>query len=105
MLGKLYRYYDVQYTDHVGVHLMEFDIVKETKCGVWILIGYWLDSPDEKPPKDVTRFVNMQANKKYACRTKEDALESFKARKHRQICILTAQIKRAEKALLEANNV
>jgi len=116
-IEKLYRYYDVQYSagcDEYGgdlgpgpvkVHLMEFSIIKETRCGVWILTGYWFGTPEEKPPKEAMRFVNMQANKKYACRTKEEALESFKARKRRQIHILKSQTERAEKALLEADNV
>jgi len=114
---KLYRYYDVQYSagcdecgndlgaGRVGVSLMEFDVVSETRCGVWIMTGYWFGAPGEKPPKNCLKFVNMEANKKYACRTKEEAKESFIARKRRQISILSAQIKRAEKALFAVEDL
>lgn len=110
---KLYRYYDVQYSagcdewgnnigaGRVGVYLQEFEIVKETKCGVWILTGFWFGSPEETPPKECQKFVNLTARKQFACRTIEDAKESFIARKKRQIKILSAQITRAEKALVE----
>jgi hypothetical protein len=114
---KLYRYYDVQYSagidewdndlgpGRVGISLMEFEIIKETKCGVWILTGYCFTSPNESIPKEYQKFVNLNANKKYACRTKEEAKESFIARKKRQIRILSAQIERARKALVEANGI
>jgi hypothetical protein len=114
---KLYRYYDVQYSagidqfdndlgpGRVGVHLMEFDIIKETKCGVWILYGDWIGSPDEIPSKEFLKFINLEANKQFACRTKEEAKQSFISRKRRQLRILNSQIIRAEKALIVADQL
>ncbi len=108
---NLYRYYDVQFSagcdesgndlgpGRVGVYLQEFPVVKETKCGAWILTAYCFGDV-EVSVKDC-KFVNLKANKKFACLTLEEAKESFIARKKRQVRLLKAQIIRAEKALLE----
>lgn len=45
------------------------------------------------------KFVRLTATKKWACNTEDDALESFKARKRRQIAILTGNLQRAEREL------
>lgn len=112
---KVYRYYDVQYSagwgecgdslgpGRVGVHLMEYDVIRKTKCDVWIDIVNYLAAPFEMIPKDCLKFINLQANKKYACLTIEEAKESFIARKRRQIRILSAQILRVDKAIIEIN--
>lgn len=42
------------------------------------------------------RFVLLTARKRWACNTEQEALESFKARKARQIKILTTQLSRAK---------
>lgn len=70
------------------LYLNEYPIIKETPCGCWIEWVY-----GEK------KFVNLKANKKFAHLTPEDAMESFKARKQRQIAILNGQLLRAEAAL------
>jgi len=112
---KLYRYYDVQYSagcdeydndlgpGRVGINLIEFEVIRETRCGFWIATKYCFNAPGEKIPRNCQKFVNMNANKKYACKTKEEAKESFIARKRRQIQILSCGIERAKKALIEAN--
>lgn len=55
--------------------------------------GAWIDVYGEK------KFVNLTARKKFACETIEDARESFRQRKRRQIGILSAQLKQAEQYL------
>jgi hypothetical protein len=67
-------------------------VLRETKKGVWI--GY-----DEEGK----RFVLNDARKRYACPTVEEALESLKARKHRQIRILQGQLENAKKNALECS--
>lgn len=69
---------------HVYVH--EFKVIKETKCGAWIVCGY---SKNKK-------FVNNTCIKQYAYRTIEEARENFISRKKCQIDILNAQIRAAK---------
>lgn len=60
-----------------------YPITKRTPKGAWIR----------------GRFVLLTARKRYACNTLSEAIESFKARKQKQIRILKAQLKRAEDEL------
>lgn len=95
MIDKLYRYEDIRYAPPVdeferpigegtlSVELRTYIVRKHTPCGVWI------DG----------RFVNLKANKRFACPTMEEAKESFIARKKRQIRILSARLKDAQRAL------
>lgn len=80
-----YRYEEVHYAppiDEFGspvgqgrlaIRLMTFGISKRTKKGVRLSDG---------------RFVNLEANKRYACLTKEEALESFIRRKTKHVRLL-----------------
>lgn len=70
--------------------LYEFPILKRTLCGTWI--GCWSG-------RDGKRFVLDNSHKRYACPTKPAALESYHARKRRQVKILLAQLREAEAAL------
>lgn len=87
-MAVLYRFHEARFSESRLMLLKsEFPIIKWTNCGAWI---------------DVygrRRFVNLQSKKKYACFTVEEALESFHARKKRQIRILKAQLAQAEAAL------
>jgi hypothetical protein len=60
-----------------------YEVKKRTPKGAWIIGDYGL------------RFVNLHAHKKYACETELGAVESFLARKARQIRILQTQLKSA----------
>jgi hypothetical protein len=84
---KYYRYEDSRTTNGIHVYFREFDVIKETPRGVWIDIY------------GAKRFVLKEARKRYACPSKEEAKESFKARKTRQIKILTKQLENAKRAL------
>ncbi len=94
---KAYRYKDTVfstgdeeygYRTHLNVTLIEFNVVKETPKGFWVedIIGR-------------RRFVNLHSQKKYACLSKSDAIESFIRRKQAQIRILKTQLRHAEEAL------
>lgn len=69
------------------LEVKKFKITKVTAAGIWI--AYWTG------PK----FVLLTAHKKFACLSLEEAKESFRARKKRQISILSNQLHRAEYAL------
>lgn len=84
----LYRFHESRWSESSLLLVRdEFPVIKETKCGVWI------DIYGQK------RFVNLEAKKKYACRTEEEALESYRARKRRQIKILEHRLAEAKAAL------
>ena len=69
------------------LEVKKFKITKVTAAGIWI--DHW----------DRPKFVLLTAHKKFACLSLEDAKESFRARKKRQIRILSNQLHRAEYAL------
>ena len=102
-LGVLYRYEDQRYAASLNeydepcgvgelkIHLRIYPIKKITNCGVWI-----------EDYSDKGRFVNLEKNKKFACVTQNQAMESFIARKERQISILTHQLTQAKEAIQKA---
>jgi len=71
---------------------IDLPIIKRTPCGAWV---------DDYGRQ---RFVNLQARKKYACETVDAALESYHARKKRQIKILKHRLAEAEAALTLNND-
>ena len=75
------------------VHLHSFRVTKETPCGVW------LDSFGGR------RFVLRDARKRFACPTKEEAIESFRARKTKQLRILQKRIRHVERCLTLVSEV
>lgn len=74
----------------VKIHLQEFDVLRETKCGVWI------------ESNGIEKFVNLNKHKKFALETKEEAMESFILRKKAQVRILSTQLKKTQEALCYA---
>jgi hypothetical protein len=91
---RWYRYEIVRYSNGVdefddplpghsiAVQVRDFMVLRHTTKGVWIKT--W--AGDE-------RFVLKNARKRYACPTKQEALDSFIARQRRRISILEAQAK------------
>lgn len=69
---------------HREVVLTGYIVERVTPKGVWL---------------EGRRFVLTSARKRFACPTKEEARESFIARKNRQVRILKAQLLDAELAL------
>ncbi len=102
-----YRYDDVHYAPpldelyrpcgkaRVELKLKEFKVLSQTEKGVWLVwkAGNFIGSTEEK------KFVLKDAHKRYACPTKEEALESYTARKKSQIRKLKAQLSSTEEAL------
>jgi hypothetical protein len=82
-----YRYEVSPTTIEVHLVLEEYPVIRRTPKGVWV---------DDLVRE---RFVLLSAVKKFAYPTKEEALESFKARKGRYIRILKNRLERAEAAL------
>jgi hypothetical protein len=72
----------------IEVRILRFPVVKVTRKGAWLDVGL-----------DKNRFVLKDGNKRFACQTRQEALQSFVARKLRQISILRVQLSGAEDAL------
>lgn len=101
----LYRYEEIQTQEilipdpkeasrSMRLYLKEFPIIKETRCGCWISLGY-----------SFKKFVKLNARKKWAHPTPEEAMAGFRARKERQLRILKGQMLRTQAALyLQAEN-
>jgi hypothetical protein len=98
-LGYLYRYESRLDCDYEGgpikayIWLKKCPIISLTPKGVWI--ECWNHGKEKK-------YVCLTARKKYACETKEQALESFIARKERQILLLKYTLEHVEDALKKA---
>lgn len=81
------------YNEHLNLHIREYRVLAHTPKGVW------LDHFGQK------RFVLTEARKKFACPTREEALESFRKRKQRQAKILRAQLRDVENYIVLADRV
>lgn len=98
---KLYKYIDTYLIlDEEGsrrekLELISFDVIKETKCGYWIMVNY--------KRKFITK-TNKSSKKRFAYTTKEEALNNFIKRKTRQLGFIKFQLNRIERALNFANN-
>ena len=92
-----YRYYNYSYGYEINKKLYYF--VSETPC------GYWISSKKNYNPKDfnfkahLPKWISKTSRKRFAYPTESEALQSFIARKYRQISILTNQLHNAKLAL------
>jgi len=77
------------------VSTVPFRVLRETPKGVWLEDGGAFGGK---------RFVLRDARKRFACPTQEEALESFRARKQRQLKILQAQVRHVETVLRMAED-
>jgi hypothetical protein len=82
--------FDFLNRNRIEIILNEYQIIKHTKCGVWI------DLYGRK------KFINTNAVKQYAYDTKHKAMVSFKKRKQKQCKILENQLANAKQALFLA---
>lgn len=80
---------------HVRLKLSEFPVVSHTPKGVWLSWGFI----DENGQYTKDRWVSNTSRKKFAYPTKEQALESFIARKRRQVLISKVRMIAAQDAL------
>jgi len=71
----------------VKLQLMELPLIKLTPKGAWV--NYY----------GTKKFVLNTSKRRFAHPTKEEAKQAFIKRKHRQISILTAQLRNAQRAL------
>ena len=100
---KFYRYYN----QGIDVVLEKFKLLKETPAGYWIIPEY----QDPVEPlvmfKDTwyRKWISKTSRKRFAYPTKEEALDSFKMRKKRQIPILEGQLDCVKEALKVAENI
>lgn len=79
------RWVDMLYEDgEVRLIAIPYTVRKVTPCGVRL---------------GDNRFVLNESRKRFACKTSEEALDSFVIRKKRQCAILRGQLQRAERAL------
>lgn len=72
------------------VRLRAIPVLKVTPKGVWLACSTLYS---EK------RFVRREARKRFACPTKEEAMESFIARKNRQRQIYSARVRHINEVL------
>lgn len=72
-----------------------FKSVKKTPAGHWIVPLYTSNSDFVPYIGNKKRWVSDTSIKRYAYPTRKEAFTSFKARKARQIKILTTQLNRA----------
>jgi hypothetical protein len=71
-----------------ALKVSEYLVVRHTERGVWLHLDGW-----------GRRFVLRDARKRFACPTLKEAWESFRARKERQLRLLTAQIAHVRRVL------
>lgn len=76
------------------LELIEFNIVSETSKGFWI--GFW----NEK-----MRWINNKSNKKFAHRTKEDALFALHVRKEGHVKHCQRRLQQAKENLCFVKSV
>lgn len=88
MVGKiLYRYEDPYNYDDIKIRLNEYEIIKETPCGYWI---------KKKSMYGHKKWMAKKTKHPYAFFSKEEALDSYIARKRSQLCIVEGQKRNAE---------
>jgi hypothetical protein len=119
----LYRYVEILYStgtdqfdnpypgSNLDLRLEKHRVLRRTPKGAWIEDDRGFPRRVENS-KDGTvkwikpeRFVLLTARKQFASETKEKALESFRARKRRQLKILKSRAKVAEAALVHAERM
>lgn len=100
---KHYRYVDdVMEEGEVLLHLVEFQVLKETPKGYWV-IENGLNFPGSVDRHK--RWVSKDSTKRFCYPSKSEALSSFFRRKVRQVAILGHRLHFAEKALATAQRL
>ena len=90
-MAQVFRFSDmlvgIEGPARVEVYMAAFNVLSVTPCGMWI--DYY----------GTKKFIKTGVRKKFACLDIEEARESYRQRKLRQIKILKKQLRRAEEAL------
>jgi hypothetical protein len=113
-----YRYEDgINYNEESEIGLWDYEVIKETKCGVWIRYpekDRYLYNPIEyiQGKKFILErtilgngFNTTPIRKRFAWPTKELALISYIARKEKQVAILEYKLENAKKFLIKAKEM
>ena len=89
----MYRYGFIKTVLGPKIYLERYEILRTTPSGVWVVRneGWCCDKKEW--------FVNLGAKKRRCYETKKLALESFIARKKRQVCILRNDADIVERAV------
>lgn len=99
--GVFYRIGEIQYGHGPELFVEVLYMIRETPKGFWISTDPHYKETGEAVYYigDRLRWVSKTARKRYAYPTLEEALENFRARKRRQIEILSYRLERARAAL------
>ena len=97
-IGQIYyREVNSQWSDDVlAISVLEFQVVRLTPKGCWIVPIYWLGQAIQK---HFERFILVGRGARHAYPTRELARESFIARKHKEIIYTKRQHDRAVRYL------
>lgn len=93
-----FRLIDVHMEDGIRVELERFFVIKETNKCFWVVSKYaplWLEFKELKDRK-FAKLVSKTSCKRYCYPTIEQAIESFKIRKKRQVEKLELQLEQAK---------
>jgi len=99
---KFYRYADEQNSAGVQVTVEEYELIRETRKGYWIVSKY-VAAYSKDVQNKYKRWVSKTTRKRYAYPSRLEAINNYIRRKERQIVLCNASIKRAKDALLKAN--
>lgn len=99
-----YLYEDL-WEDTARIWFSEYKVVKHTDCGVWVVAehasGYVIYQMSKgKSPRELgCKWVSLTGRKRYAYPSKEEAIESLRIRKVRQLQHVRAATALAETTL------
>ena len=85
----------------VRINLIEFESVKETNFGFWIIETSLLEYYKLKRSYAKPTFVLKTSKKRYAYPTKKEALESFIIRSNKRVSYLKRDLNNAEMVLIK----
>ena len=117
-MTTFYRYEDLLYAWNylneipiVQIRECKYYLISKTPCGYWISSNENYSQMEERYTNYIPhvlekkRWVSKTATKRFAYPTKKEAMESFIARKQRQVTILTHKLSQAKDALAQAKIV
>lgn len=94
---KFYRYV-IKNAEHTPlVSLLEFDLLRETPSGYWIVPDWMYRHDDWK--EQHKKWINKRSRARFAYPTKEEAMVNFIKRTERRVMFLKHDLTRCERAL------
>ena len=90
----------------VEIHCQEYEVAKETPSGFWLTMCRQTPSSFERNKKYIwKKWVSKDSRKRFAYPTKKEALESFLARKRKQLFHAEQTVKDVNGAIKLAESV